>query len=461
MRHTTIPGPKGLPLLGSVIDMTRDRLDFYGRLGAYGPISRFFFGRFPVYLLNHPDLIQEVLVSRRDDVWKAPFERQRLSRWLGLGLLTSEGDFHRRQRRLAQPAFHYGRIQSYADTMVRATSAMLEQWHDGEVRDVDRDMSRLTMEIVGLTLFGAQVSDDTAARVTAALEMLQKASLSVVESMLPIPSMIPLPSRVAIRRGKAELDAVIRPIIAARRASGDDRGDLLSMLLLARDEATGEHMNDTQVRDEVVTIFLAGHETTANTLTWAWHLLSRHPEVAARLHDELDTVLGERAPTLADLPRLSFTEMVVKETLRMYPPAWLLAPRQAQVDMQIGGYQLAAGSVFLISPYVSHRNPEFFPEPGRFDPERFSEEREKEIPKYAYVPFGAGAHVCIGNSFAMMEARLLLATIAQCFTLTHIRGQVVKTQPLITLGTRDGLRMRLARREPRALEQITSLAATS
>ena len=448
-----VPGPKGLPVLGSVIDMRWRTLEFYRATGASGPLSRFYAGKFPVYLLNHPDYIQEVLVNRRDDVWKSEYERERLKRWLGLGLLTSEGDFHRRQRRLAQPAFHYGRIQTYARSMVADTLQMLDGWQHGEIRDIDREMSRLTMAIVGETLFGAEVSDTTAERVTAALTTLQKASMSMIELMLMIPERVPLPNRVAIQRGRRELDAAILPIIAARRASGEDRGDLLSMLMLAEDEETGERMSDTQLRDEVVTIFSAGHETTANTLTWAWYLLSRHPDVADRLRSELGTVLAGRPPSLEDLPRLRYTEMVVKETLRLYPPAWLLTPRQTRVELELGGHRLPAGSVLLISPYVIHHNPAYFPEPDRFDPERFAPEREKSIPKYAYIPFGAGAHVCIGSTFALMEARLLLAAIAQQCTLALAPWQKVEPEPLITLGAKDGMHMRVARRGTRRVRR--------
>ena len=343
MIPTRPPGPKGLPIVGSTLDLARSPLRFYRQLSSHGPITCYRFGRIPVYLINHPDYVQEVLVGQRDTIWKEPNDMKRLGRFLGTGLLTSEGQYHRRQRRLVQPAFHSGRIQHYADAMVDLTSRTLDQWHAGEVRDIDTEMSRLTMSIVGKTLFGAEVDDATMARVTGALDVLQRASADILQILLPIPEWLPWPAHARVRHAAAELDAAILPIIAARRAAGTDSGDLLSMLLLAQDEENGDGMTDREVRDEAVTIFLAGHETTANALTWAFYLLSQYPDTMTRLHDELDQVLGDRTPTLPDLQHLEYTNMVVKETLRLYPPAWMLGPRQALVDVEIGGYRLPNG----------------------------------------------------------------------------------------------------------------------
>lgn len=448
MIDTRPPGPKGVPIAGSIFELARDPLDFFCRLGSLGPITTYRIGRSQSYLINHPDYIQQVLVGQRDTIWKEAHDMKWLGRFLGIGLLTSDGEYHRRQRRLVQPAFHYGRIQNFGKVMVEYTTRALDQWRTGEIRDIDDEMSRLTMAIVGKTLFGTEVDDATMHRVSAALDVLQRASADVIQMILALPEWLPLPSNIRVRRATASLDAAILPIIAARRTAQTDSGDLLSMLLLAQDEENGQGMTDRQVRDETITIFLAGHETTANALTWALYLLSQHPEAVERLETELDQVLAGRAPTLEDLPELRYTEMVVKETLRLYPPAWILATRQAQSEVEVGGYRIPKSGLVLISPYVMHRHPGYFPDPERFDPERFSPERERSIPKYAHIPFGAGAHVCIGNSFALMEARLLLATIIQRYRLSLAPGQVVEKEPLITLGTKHGMRMRLETRVP-------------
>ncbi len=448
------PGPKGHLIWGSTADFQKDRLNFLLNLvREYGDVVNFRLAHLPIYLLANPAHIREVLVTQVDKFPKAPLSRKILGKFLGNGLLTSEGDFHRRQRRLAQPAFHHSRISQYAATMTAYTEQMLAQWRPGETRNIADDMERLTMFIVAKTLFDADAvaSQETAVTVGQAIHELQRVSSDDFERGFMLPDWLPTPNNRARRRAVAAFDGVVRQIIAARRetaANGqiEDRGDLLSMLMLAQDEA-GKTMNDQQLRDEVATLFAAGHETTANTLAWTWYLLAQHPEAAARLHEELDMVLDGRPPTLDDLPRLPYTLMIIKEAMRLYPPAWVLNGRQAQEDVEMGGYIIKKGGIIFISPYVMHRLPQYFPDPERFDPERFTPEREKALPRFVYMPFGGGPHICIGNSFALMEAHLILATIAQRYCLQLPPGQTVEPLPQITLSPQDGLWLEVTERE--------------
>lgn len=408
------------------------------------------------YVVVSPDIIHEVVVAQAHKFHKDSDytdEKYGLARFLGHGLLTSDGEFWKRQRRLAAPAFHARRIAAYSDTMVSYTERMLDGWHDGARLDIAREMTRLTMLIVAKTLFDADVSGDVE-RVGRAMEAVQQYGGSSMQLNLPI-LLLPLERRAT--RARRDLDEIIYRIINRRRAAGsDDRGDLLSMLLLAQDE-DGTRMTDEQARDETVTLFLAGHETTANALNWTWLLLARHPEVEAKLHAELDSVLGGRAPTLADLDRLPYTDMVVKETLRLYPPAWGFG-RMAIEAVELGGYTVPAGSSVGILSYLTHRHPAYWDEPERFLPERFSPDNESRLHKYAYIPFGGGARICIGNSFAMMEARLILATVASRFRLRLAPGQQVRALPLITLNPKDGLPMTLEARQPQAVIPSASQA---
>jgi cytochrome P450 len=369
-----------------------------------------------------------------------------LGKFLGNGLLTSDGDFHRQQRALVQPAFHTGRIQAYGRVMVDYTEHMMTTWEDGQIRDSDQDMMRLTMFIVSKTLFDADVSEE-AERVGLAIQDLQEISNAEYRRAFPMPDWIPTTNNRRRRRAIAIIDETIKRIITDRRSTAkngmiEDTGDLLSMLLLAQDEEGG-HMSDRQVRDEAVTLFAAGHETTSNTLTWTWYLLSQHPEAEARLHAELNAVLGGRPPTIEDLQNLPYTQMVLKESMRLYPPAWILNGRTATEDVIVGGYQIPTGSVAYVSPYLMHRLPDYFPEPERFDPSRFAPELEATIPRYAYIPFGGGPRVCIGNAFAMMEAQLILSTSAQRCRLSLTPGQEVIPSPQITMSVKDRLKMQL------------------
>jgi cytochrome P450 len=437
-------GPKGAPLIGSLRQFAADPPQFLLQTAyQYGDMAHFRLAHLSAYLPTRPDSVREILVTQAGRFERGQMDYRILSRFLGNGLLTSEGEFHKRQRKLVQPAFHSKRIQAYADTMVSYTENMLATWHSGQTRDIDDDMMRLTMFIVSKTLFDADVSED-AETVGQAIHNLQKVTNNDYRRTFPWPEWLPTADNRKRQQAVHALDQVIEQIIAERRQSREDKGDLLSMLLLAQDE-DGASMTGKQLRDEVVTLFSAGHETTSNALTWAWYLLSQNPEAEARLHAELDHVLAGRSPTLADLPNLPYTLMVIKETLRLYPPAWLLG-RTALEEVEIGGYTLPEGSRCFISPYVLHRMPQYFPEPERFDPERWLPEKEAALPKYAYLPFGGGPRVCIGNSFAMMEAHLLLATIAQQYQLSLLPGHKVVPEALITMSPEFGLPMRVEKR---------------
>jgi cytochrome P450 len=363
---------------------------------------------------------------------------------LGNGLLTSEGDFWRRQRRLAQPAFHRERVASYAGAMVAFAERMLTTWEDGQVRDVQEDMMQLTLEIVAKTLFDADIAGDAAAA-SAAMETLLRCFTARVNHMIRLPEHWPTPANFRLHRAVRRLERILFAIIAERRASGEDRGDLLSMLLHAQDEDDGGRMTDHQLRDEAMTLFMAGHETTANTMAWVWFLLANHPQAEARLHAELDEVLGGRSPGFDDLPRLAYTEMVVTEALRLYPTVWLLG-REAIEPCEVGGYPIRVGTTLYMSQWVIHRDPRWFDDPREYRPERWADGLAKRLPRYAYFPFGGGPRICIGNSFAMMEATLLLATIARRFRLALTPDATVTPLPTMTLRPDGGVKVRLTRR---------------
>lgn len=434
------PGPRGRPLTGNLLDYTRDHLAFLTRCAReYGDVVRLRFVNVPVYLLNHPEHVEYVLVKNNRNFIKSRGERISLG-FLGNGLLTSEGSLWRRQRRLAQPAFHRERTSAYGEVMVECTGRMISGWRDGETQEVHRDMMRLTLEIVARTLFGVPLTSAEFEEVGDALTTIAQRFTGRGGVFFQLPEKVPTPGNLRFRRAIRRLDALIYGIIHDRRASGGDAGDLLSMLLAVRDEETGEGMTDRQLRDEAMTVFLAGHETTANALSWTWHLLSRHPEVESRLQEELDEVLAGRPPTADDLPRLRYTDIVVKESMRLYPPAWAFG-RETLADCEIGGYHVPSGTQLIMSQWVMHRDPRYYEEPDKFRPERWGDGSTERLPKYAYFPFGGGPRLCIGQSFAKMEAVLLLATVAQQFRLRAAPGERIAPQPSITLRPRNGMRM--------------------
>lgn len=438
------PGPRGHFLVGSLPEYRRDPLDFYTRCAReYGDIVYFRLGPRRVYQLNHPDLIEHVLVTANRNFQKN-FAQRMLRPLLGNGLLTSEGDFWRRQRRLAQPAFLRERVTAYADLMVAYAERMADEWRAGEARDLHADMMRLTLEIAARTLFGADVGG-AARDVGEAFALFQEAFSKRLMSWPAPPRWLPTPNNLRLWWAARRLDAIVYGVIKQRRASGEERDDLLSRLLHAQDEDDGGRMTDQQLRAEVMTLLLAGHETTALALSWTWYLLAGHPEADARLAAELAEVLGGRPPTAADLPRLRFAEAVVLESMRLYPPAYGFG-REAVEDCELGGYRIPAGANVFLLQWVVHRDPRWFADPEKFRPERWLDGLASRLPKYAYFPFGGGPRLCIGNAFAMTEAILVVAALAQRFRFALAPGQVVTPWPSITLRPRGGMRMTLAER---------------
>jgi cytochrome P450 len=445
MSDKTPPGPKGKPIAGNLLEFRRDPTGFLLSVALeYGDVVHLKFGPQHIYLINNPDYIRDVLVTNNRNFIKSR-GLQMAKRFLGEGLLTSEGDFHRRQRRLAQPAFHKQRINSYAHVMAEYAARTRDRWHNGETLDIHQEMMRVTLGIVGKTLFDADVEAE-ANEIGEALNSIMQLFDRITIPFPQLMNSLPLPSNFRFLKAHRRLDRTMYRIIGEHRAAGVDRGDLLSMLLLAQDEeGDGGSMTDLQLRDEAMTIFLAGHETTANAMTWTWYLLSQNPEIEAKLHREIDEVLEGRLPTADDVARLQYTEMVFAESMRMYPPAWAMG-RQVLSDYEVGGYIAPAGSIVLMSPWVMHHNPRYYPDPLKFDPERWTPQNRDLRPKFSYFPFGGGPRVCIGEGFAWMEGVLLLAPIAQKWQMRLEVGHRVEMRPLITLRPKYGMRMTVANR---------------
>lgn len=431
--------------------LRRDELGFYrSMVREYGDIVRFRLGPFQANLVTHPDAIETVLVGKNHDVHKSPFY-EAMKRVLGEGLLTSEDDFHKKQRRMIQPIFHHKRIREYGEAMVEYGVRYRERWREGQELDFHEEMMGLTLAIVGATLFGADVERDAQDVGRAMKSMLGALDNLLVFLLFMVGGSaadrvqdLPLPSMRRYRAGRDDLFGVIDRMIAEKRAGDGDGSDLLTSLLAAKEE-DGSGMSDQQIRDEAVTIFLAGHETTAVALSWTFALLARHPEVAEKLHAELDEVLGENTPTVEDLPWLDYTRRVLSESMRLFPPAWMIG-RQAVADLELLGYDVPAGTVLLLPPFLVQRDERWWPEPRRFDPDRWSPELGATRPKYAYFPFGGGPRLCIGESFAWMEGELLLATIAQRWRPRLAPGYPKGPQPQVTLRPRDGMRMVMRQR---------------
>jgi cytochrome P450 len=400
---------------------------------TYGHMAHYRLGLAHIVFVNEPDFIHEILIKQPQHFIKERTQR-RMKILLGEGLITSDGEVHRRQRRIAAPAFHRQRIQAYGAIMVDRAAHMRSQWQRHQPLDIAAQMMQLALEVVAKTLFNTDVTGDVQQindQVNVIMQLYNYLiALPRAESYLQWP----LPGLIRFRRARARLDKVVQHMIAEHRADGVDRGDLLSMLLASRDEESDHSgMTDEQLRDEVLTIFLAGYETVANALTWTWYLLSQNRQAEARLHAEIDAVLrGGRLPTLEDLPRLRYTEMVFAESMRLYPPAWAMG-RESIGDVELGPYRFPAGTYFFFSQYIIQRSAEYFPDPLRFDPDRFLPENKSGRPRFAYFPFGAGGRQCIGESFAWMEGVLMLATLAQQWRLGFIPGQAVDVQPKITL----------------------------
>jgi cytochrome P450 len=389
----------------------------------YGDMVHIHTGPVHSYLINHPDLIREVLVTKGKSFRKWERQKRVFRKIDGDGLINSEGDFWLRQRRLIQKAFHQHRFGRYAETMVEFTRRRLDRWTAGAAINLDQEMSQLALEITGETLFGVDLRDQ-AGWLGETAEILRDTFIREFLTIVPLPDWLPLPSKRRMRRAIQTLDTFISGIIRDRRASGEDKGDLLSMLLLAvDDQGDGTGMTDRQARDEAVTLFNAGHDSTSAALAWTAYLIAQYPGVQEGMREEVDAVLGARAATLEDLARLTFAAMVVKESLRIYPPTPVLINREAISEVEIGGYRLPRGSLAILSSYVTQRDPRWFPEPERFDPDRFARGRVESIPDYAYFPFGAGPHVCVGNTFAMMEITLVVTKLVQRFHVELAPGQ--------------------------------------
>ncbi len=434
------PGPKGRYLVHSPLLGGAGPLVNLPRMAReYGDVSFWQFLYVSSYFFAHPNDVESVLVTQYRSFNKG-FGTRANPEVFGNGLLTSEGDFWLRQRRLSQPAFHRTRIAAYAEIMVREAEQMLNGWRDGEQLDLHREMMRTTLAIATRTLFGVDLGPQMPA-VAGALDAFvrQNAGLSVWQLFLKLPTL----KRWRYLRGVRTLNDIVYGIIRERRASGMG-DDLLSDLLRVQD-IDGSFMTDQQLRDEVMTMLLAGHETTALALSWAWFLLASYPETQAKLQDEVDRTLAGRLPAAADMAQLPYANNVVRETMRLYPPAWVVT-RMASEQVEVGGYVVPAGSNIIISPWVTHRDERFFPQPDVFDPDRWTTERERLLPKFAYFPFGGGPRVCIGNNFALMEAAMLLAAVAQRFHISLAPGETVEPLSSITLRPKNGVHVRLRRR---------------
>jgi cytochrome P450 len=449
------PGPKGHFVLGSMLELRRDLLGFMTKCARdYGDVVFFRFVHIPVCVLSHPDDIERVLITDSSKFVKSRDYRA-LAGIMGDGLVTSEGDVWRRQRRLVQPAFHREKILRYARVMVDDAERVAAGWRDGQTFDIHAEMMGLTLQIVAECLFGADVRAHSG-DIGDALQVVMEGFSDYARVAMVLPRWLALPRTSKMGKAVRRLNSALHRIVYERRAtsgarrSGDvpaDRPpDLLDLLMQAEDESGGT-MDDEQIRDEAMTLFLAGHETTALALSWTWYLLGHHPEVEQKLADELTQVLAGRAPTPEDLPKLRYTDMVLKESMRLYPPAWGIG-REAREPFEAGGFRLRPGTAVFISQWITHRDPRFFPDPERFDPERWRDDpiRGGTLPRFAYFPFGGGPRVCIGAGFAQMEAALVLATIAQRFRFSLVPGQSIALLPSVTLRPRHGIRVTARRR---------------
>ncbi len=423
----------GYPFIGNLLEFRKDRLNLLRRMAHVGDVCGMHFGPFPGILFNKPEHIHSILVEHAYDFDKGLAVHNTFRPVIGDGIFSSEGDFHRRQRKLMSPPFQPRHIASYAEIMGHYGEQIQQTWSDGSIIDVNRQMTNLTMSVIGKALFDADVfteTDELGSAMTVTTEYVAHA-LSV---LFPPPYNWPLPRNRRTHRAAQVLRNYIQHIIDVRRNSLTERNDFLSILLQARDE-DGKPMSDEQLMAECLTLFGAGHETTATALSWTWYLLCQHPEIYQKVQLEVDSVLQGRTPTYEDLARLPYCLQVFKEAMRLYPPAYLLS-RRALCEVEIDGYHVPKDMVVLYAPYTLHRREENFPEPEKFDPERFTPEREKQLPRYAYLPFGAGPRICIGMYFAMMEGHLLLATLAQRVNFSLVPGQTIVPDPIHHLTLR-------------------------
>ncbi|WNG39939.1 cytochrome P450 [Archangium violaceum] len=439
------PGPRGLRFLRGLPDMLGNPLRFLREVASeYGEVISLGHGMRPFYLVVHPLGVKQVLQDNAARYKKSDLTTQKFKPFLGKGLVVSEGGLWRSQRRLMGPCFTRQKLERLFPLMAQVTQEMLERWRElaarGQPLDMGEEMKRLTLGIASRTMFSTDVSGD-ADLIGPAIRTAQHYVARQMTSMTGLANYLLLPQRAAFRQATDDINSVVLRIIRQRRQNPDDKGDLLSALLLAQDAQTGQCMDDAQLLDEVKGILVAGFESTATVLTWAWYLLDQHPEARQRLEAEAREVLGGRAPTLDDLPRLVYTRAVFEEALRLYPPVWMTLRTPLEDDC-IGGYRIPAGSVVLLSPYVTQRLPELWPRPDDFEPERFAPERSAERSRFAYFPFGGGPRTCMGNGFALMEAQVILAMVAARYRLALVPGQRVEPLPLLTLQPRYPFQMK-------------------
>jgi cytochrome P450 len=438
------PGPRGLPLVGNLFPFWRDVLGLLmDSRQRYGDVVRFRLGPMVIHLVCHPEHIRQVLVTHQHHYNKATRSSARIRGICGESLLTGNDEFWKRQRRLIQPVFQHHHLAAYHDVMTRATADLLARWRTlaatAQPVDVAAEMMRLTFTIVGRALFGADVAGDVE-EVKKAATVVMAHTYRRLEHLVVFPLWVPTPGNLRFRRALATLDRIVFRIIRERREAESEKTDVLSRLLRQRDDETAQMMTSQQLRNETITLLLAGHETTANALTWTWQLLGQYPEAAARLRTELHEVLAGRLPSFEDLPRLRYLTMVIQEAMRLYPPIWIME-RHVLVEDVIGGFHIPRGTTVGLSPFVTHRHPDFWDKPASFNPERFTPEAVARRPHLAYFPFGAGQRLCIGNHFAVMEAQIILAMIVQKFRLDPVPGFVTRPQPGITLRSKHGLPM--------------------
>ena len=421
---------------------------------THGPIVKLSLAGKPFYLVTGPEDVERVLVKDAKR-YKKDYFIEKLGDVLGKGLLTSEGDYWKRQRKLAQPAFQPKRVDAYAPAMARLTDELTGLFREGETRDLHADMMRVTLDIVAETLFGAVVRDD-AALVAHTVEVIQKRYEGLFGSGLLLDVRLPLPIHIRMRRAVAKVDEMLYRVIEARRGHTEDRGDLLGTFLAQQDDDGGGGMTNVQLRDEAMTIFMAGHETTALTLTYVFRLLTENPAVEAKLHEELDRVLAGRAPTRADVEALPYTEAVVKESMRLYPPAWTVG-REALEDTTLGPYTIKKGDMVITPMWVVHRDEKLFKNADAFRPERWLTDETKHLPRFAFFPFGGGPRICIGNQFAMLEAIVVLAAMARSYRVEVDLKAPFELVPSITLRPAGPMPAKVSRRVPVVVAQAAAV----
>jgi cytochrome P450 len=436
----TAPGPKTWFPLKRIFAFQKDPIALLRKLASYGDVAQMRMA-LRVFIISDPELIRQVFLPLSDKLSKGrALERAKIL--MGDGLLTSEGALHTRQRRLIMPGFHRARISLYGSVMVELAAKLAQSWNDGQELDLRGEMMKLTLDIAGRTMFGAALESE-AAEISAALtEVMDRFQLAILPGTMWLRH-LPTPGNLRLKRALTRLNDVVYRMIRERREKPEDREDLLSMLLQAQDEENNNAtMTDTQVRDEVMTLFLAGHETTANALSWTWVQLCQNPGIYDQLQAELKSVLGGRLPTPADYPALKYTEKVFSESMRLYPPAWIVG-RRALEELELGGYRIPKGSIIVMSQYLMQRDPRFWTDPEKFDPERFSPEEKAKRPSFSYFPFGAGPRGCIGEGFAWMEGILVMATLAQSWRLELLADQNLQASPQFTLRPKGKIRVRL------------------